>query len=106
MSEQLIPEPYIYLFVRKDLSVPQQVIQTVHAAQLTGWACGNLQVPNAVLVGAQSEDDLLTIREYLIDHDVPHEMFYEPDVFAYTAIATYPLKGKERAPLKHFQLMR
>jgi hypothetical protein len=63
-------------------------------------------VPNAVLVGAHSEDNLMTISEYLTDNYIAHEVFYEPDLAAHTAIATYPVKGKDRQLLKHFRLKR
>ena len=106
INDVLTDPHYVYLFVREDLSVSQQVIQTVHATQLTGWVCQGGEVPNAVLVGAQSEDDLMTISEYLIDHHIAHEVWYEPDISAHTAIATYPIKGKDRNALKHFQLKR
>jgi hypothetical protein len=62
-------------------------------------------IPNAVLIGARTENALLDIQEYLEENDIKHEMFYEPDISAFTAIATYPLKGKERLPLRKFRTM-
>jgi hypothetical protein len=60
---------------------------------------------NAVLIGVNSETHLLEIKQYLDENEIENEIFYESDISAYTAIATYPLTGKERKPLKKFELM-
>lgn len=101
---------YIYLFTRRDLSPQQQIIQTAHATVEMGVHWGredfnDKETPNAVLIGIHSENALLDIKDYLEENKIPNEMFYEPDIEAYTAIATYPLEGKEREPLKKFGLM-
>ncbi len=96
---------YMYLFTRRDLSPQQQIIQTAHAAHIIGnkQECGS--IPNAVLIGAASEFDLMGIKEYLEYFEIAHEIFYEPDISQHTAIATYPLVGDERKPLQKFELM-
>jgi hypothetical protein len=103
-------DKYVYLFTRQDLSHQQQVIQTAHAICEMGVHWGRedfneKETPNAVLIGVESEDQLLDIRHYLDRYGVASEMFYEPDISAYTSIATYPLEGKERKPLLKFELM-
>lgn len=96
---------YMYLFVRRDLSQQQQIIQASHAAHLVGSKSPITdRVPNAVLISTHSEDDLLDIKEYLDKNQIKAEMFYEPDISQNTAIATYPLQGKERSPLRKFGL--
>lgn len=97
--------PYIYLFVRKDLSIPQQIIQAAHAVDCIRGHTES-EVSHMVLIGASDEAELFSFAEHLSDSDIHHEMFFEPDVDAYTAIATRPIRGKERDSLKHFQLMR
>lgn len=97
--------PYIYLFVRRDLSIPQQIIQTAHAVDsIRGH--GVDEISHMVLIGAKDQAELHSFADHLSNSDIHHEMFFEPDVDAYTAIATRPLRGKERDSLKHFQLMR
>lgn len=96
---------YMYLFTRKDLSPQQQIIQTAHSAHIIGKNQECDSVPNAVLIGAKNEVDLMAIKEYLEYFDIAHEIFYEPDVDQHTAIATYPLEGKQRIPLRKFELM-
>ena len=99
-------DKYMYLFIREDLSTPQQIIQTSHAAHVIGKNQECDSVPNAVLIGAKTEYDLLGIKEYLDYFEIAHEMFYEPDISQHTAIATYPLVGDQRLPLRKFDLMR
>jgi len=96
---------YMYLFTRKDLSPQQQIIQTAHAAHIIGTKFPGDGAPNAVLIGIHSENDLLGIKEYLDYFNIQSEMFYEPDISQHTAIATYPLEGDERIPLRKFGLM-
>lgn len=99
---------YIYLFTRSDLSRQQQIIQTAHAIHEVGIRREYDElnkVPNAVLIDVKSENDLLEIVEYLENNKIEYEMFYEPDISAHTAIATYPIKGDDRKHFRHFNLM-
>ena len=96
---------WMYLFIRRDLSQQQQIIQTAHAAHLIGSKSPvSDDVPNAVLISTHSENDLLDIKEYLDTNKIAAEMFYEPDISQHTAIATYPIRGEERKPLRKFGL--
>ena len=96
---------YMYLFTRSDLSPQQQIIQTAHAAHIIGKNQDCNSIPNAVLIGAKTEYDLVNIKEYLEYFDIAHEIFYEPDIGQHTAIATYPIEGEQRSPLRKFELM-
>lgn len=100
---------FIYFFIRRDLSSKQQIIQTAHATQMMAIRAyketGYEGIPNAVLMGALDEPDLLDIKRYLDDNDIKSEMFFEPDISSYTAIATFPLEGDERIPLRSFKTL-
>jgi len=98
-------DKYMYLFTRRDLSPQQQIIQTSHITHIIGKKQECDSVPNAVLIGAKNEGDLMAIKEYLEYFDIAHEIFYEPDISQHTAIATYPLQGEQRTPLRKFDLM-
>lgn len=101
MSEQ-----YMYLFTRRDLSHQQQIIQTSHAVHLMGMLSEKSdEIPNAVLIGIESQDHLLDIRQFLEDNQIKSEIFYEPDISEFTAIATHPIRGNDRKKLKTFKLM-
>ena len=98
--------PYIYLFIREDLSIPQQIIQTAHAVDSLSINRESDNVNHMVLIGIENEEELKNISKYLQIWDIEHKMFYEPDITSHTAIATNPLRGKERNRLKKFNLMK
>lgn len=97
---------YMYLFVRGDLSVPQQIIQTAHAVEDICQKIRMNKTSHAVLFSADSEDDLFKASEWLSFHEIRHSMFYEPDIEAYTSIATEPLSGKKRSVMKSFKMKK
>jgi hypothetical protein len=57
-----------------------------------------------VLCDASGENELLELSDWLTFKEINHTMFYEPDINSYTAIATKPLIGKERQPMKKFKM--
>lgn len=97
---------YIYLFIREDLSRPQQIIQTAHAAYEVATRHRSHAVPNAVLIGVPNLAELLDVTAFLKNYGIEHEMFFEPDINQHTAIATYPLQGEQRAPLLDLDIMK
>lgn len=99
MSDQ-----YMYLFVRRDLSAPQQIVQSSHAAAYIGHRYhGETSI---VLCDVPDEAGLHKVSDYLAGHEIDHEKFFEPDIEAHTAIATQPLMGDKRRLLRKFSLMR
>ena len=51
--------PYMYLFIREDLSIPQQIVQTAHAVDELGKRIvGSAQTNHMVLFGVASEAKL------------------------------------------------
>lgn len=98
--------PYMYLFVRNDLTAAQQIVQTAHAVDDLNKMHPHDPGNYMVLCGVNQEADLLSISEYLSFEGIKHSLFYEPDIESYTAIATKPLIGSERKPMKRFQLMK
>lgn len=96
--------PYTYLFIREDLTKPQQIVQTAHAAHEAGETFG--EHSHMALMGANDEQTLLKIAEHLDRNDIRFKMFFEPDIDSYTAIATEPLTGDRRKPLRRFSLLK
>jgi hypothetical protein len=95
---------YMYIFIREDISPPQQIVQASHASAIIGEKYhGDTSI---VLCGAKNEEHLDVIASYLEQKGIDHAMFYEPDISACTAIATQPLSGKARSPLKKFELLQ
>ncbi len=98
--------PYMYMFIREDLSHPQQIVQTAHAVDELNKRHPHRPGNYMVLCGAKSEFDLVQISEWLTEQKIAHEMFYEPDVDGHTAIATMPLIGEERKKMRRFKLKK
>lgn len=97
--------PYTYVFVRSDLSLAQQIIQASHATLECGFKFDEPEsTTHLVLIEVKSEEELIRVSEHLIFNDIKYEMFYECDLPGYTAIATKPLIGAERKPLKKYKL--
>ena len=99
--------PYMYIFVRTDLSIPQQIVQVGHAAEGAGrrFPCPG-QTSNMVLFGVDGEEELKKVAYKLSMHGIDFQMFYEPDITSHTALVTRPLFGEERKPLKRYKLLK
>jgi hypothetical protein len=97
----------MYIFIREDLSGPQRIVQAAHAAHEAGQEFGKEPgSTHIVLIGMPSQDKLLKTAEHLELHDIEYRMFHEPDYdTGYTAIATRPLRGDQRKPLKRYSLL-
>lgn len=97
---------YMYVFVREDLSVAQQIVQTSHATYEVGSVVGLSKSPNFVLIGVKSEPHLHQVREMLQEHQIDCKMFFEPDINQHTAIATEPITGDSRKLFKKYELFK
>lgn len=100
--------PYTYIFIRKDLTLPQQIVQASHAALQGGHVFGSASSTSfIVLIGMKTEADLLKTSMYLEKKNIEYEIFHEPDNdIGYTAIATKPLFEDQRKFLQHFDLYK
>lgn len=97
--------PYTYMFIRTDLSAPQQIVQASHAALEAGDRFGPHS--HLVLIGMESEQALLKAVSTLEEHGIRTQTFFEPDHnTGYTASCTEPLAGDRRKPLRKFPLLR
>jgi hypothetical protein len=97
----------MYIFIREDLTGPQRIVQASHAAHEAGHDYGKADgSTHIVLLGTPTQDALLKAAEHLEKNDIPFKMFFEPDYdTGYTAIATKPLRGDERRPLRKFRTL-
>ena len=63
--------------------------------------------PSVIILGVKNEVKLHQIRQFLIENDVQHAHFYEPDIGdELTAVATQPIFGERRRLFRKFQLVR
>jgi len=103
-----MPEHYLYLFIRTDLSPRVQVIQTAHATFELGLELSRDDYPNGktnfVLFGIDSERDLIKLKRDLEKDGIRYHCFHEPDYdTGYTALATEPLQGEARQRFAHLR---
>jgi hypothetical protein len=95
--------PYVYMFVRGDLSHPQQIVQTAHAVDEIGRRHKSDGTNYMVLCDAPDEQFLFDTSDWLTKHGIDHHVFHEPDINGHTAIATEPLIGDRRKPMRRFK---
>jgi hypothetical protein len=98
----------LYVLVRRDLSVPQQAVQAIHAAieAARRFLPKEAVHPHLVLCGVPDEPTLVREAERLEAFGIPIAKFHEPDRGnELTAIATAPLKGEDRRPMRRYKLL-
>lgn len=94
---------YTYCFIRKDIPIHAQIIQTAHACLQSDKP---KTVNSIVLFEVKNEEHLIQANEYLKDRGIKTYMFFEPDYdMGYTAIACEPLSDeKDRNIFKRFKM--
>jgi len=85
--------PYIYTFIRDDLSPEQKIVQLGHATWEAGLRFRNPgSVASLILLHADNEADLIKIARKLDTKDIEYYMFFEPDDdTGYSALCTRPI---------------
>jgi len=93
--------PYLYVFVRKDLDVQDQMCQAVHAAQISGALYGCPEDCHLVVLGVENEKELLVTSLVCSKAKIQYVIFDEPSnannqSLGFTAIATEPISQNKR----------
>lgn len=99
----------MYILVRRDIPQPYASVQIAHAAIAATLAYGNphRSHPHLVVCAVDNEKALAEEFNRLKDLGIACCGFYENDLHnQLTAVATAPLHGKERKPLRNYQLLR
>jgi hypothetical protein len=99
---------YVYILVRQDLPLEDQIVQASHAALYAGqeFVQRNL-IPNIVLIGVKDEPALRYYHLLCTGAGIEAHLFYEPDdAMGHTALATEPLAGELRKLFAHLPLWR
>lgn len=94
-------KPYVYVLVRTDISLEQQLVQASHAALEAGFRfAAPPQVASVIVLAVPSRDALLQASARLHQRGVDHELFFEPDFgMGHSALATRPLTAKKERHL-------
>jgi hypothetical protein len=94
--------------VRTDIPLADQIVQVGHACLEAGF---KFQKPDAIIhlvvVGVESQKQLLTTLEGLNLRDIRYVMFFEPDNgFGFTSACTEPLNNRYRREFRDFPLWK
>jgi hypothetical protein len=99
----------VYVLVRKDIDLAQQIVQAVHAGAEAARAFYRAThgIASTVVLQVKDQRALLAAQQKLCALGLPHEMFNEPDFgMGASALATRPLTRGERRHMRGWQLWR
>jgi len=116
-------KPYVYVIVRTDIRLRNQLVQLGHACLEAGAAFYRPSIGTTVqadgqirherevasLIALQVPDQaaLLVAAEELTKAGIRHEIFFEPDHgMGWTALTTEPISGKMRETFKKYKLWK
>lgn len=97
---------YIYVFVRQDIPLAQQMVDVAHAAYHTGNDVDDFSgKPSLIVIGVPDEKRLTKALGKLNAARLISYTWIDPDnAFGPTAIATYPITREEKQPLASYRL--
>lgn len=99
----------IYVFVRTDLSLEQQMVQSNHASVEAGRLHYRPEhgIASLVLLAVPNQAALHRASTHLQALGIAHEMFFEPDwSMGHCALGTRPLLDDERPLLRGWPLWK
>lgn len=100
---------HFYVFVRTDLNITQQLVQTAHAAHESGihLAPKTNPISSIVVCYTTNETELLRAQDYIENRGIKTVLFREPDLNDQaTAFATEPIDITKRKFLSKYPLWR
>lgn len=105
-QESVTGKKRVYVFVRTDISVPQQAVQAAHAAYQAG--CLFLKpedIPSLILLGVDNKEALVETSKYLDKNNIKYYLFEEPHYnMGYSAIGTECLLAKDWGLFQSYSL--
>jgi hypothetical protein len=93
-----LSHPYYYVFVRQNLSIAQQLVQSNHASfalsqQFWNFSC----IPSVILIGVKDKNELESTISLLMNNQIGYVTFFELDNDeGLTAVATAPIWHKDK----------
>ncbi len=100
---------YVYVLVRTDISVEQQLVQVGHAALEAGFRFNApRETASLIVLAVPDRPALEEASARLSAKGIEHELFHEPDFgMGHSALATRPLAQKsERNLMRRYPLYR
>jgi hypothetical protein len=100
---------YVYVLIRTDIALEQQLVQLGHAAWEAGmrWHSPEKRVCSLIALAIPNKKALERAARKLTALGIEHHMFHEPDFgMGHSAIGTQPLIGDARQPLMGYPLWK
>lgn len=95
----------MYVFVRQDISLAQQIVQSNHATLSLSSHYGVEGTPNIVVIGVPDVAALERACREMTAAGIPHHSWHEPDFdMGFTAITSAPIEGEQRRALAHYKV--
>jgi hypothetical protein len=97
---------WLYLFIRQDIPVAQQITQSNHATYSLALAYNPAcDIPNIVTIGVPDLAALKRVQYKLVQNQIPHYAWTEPDFdLGFTSITTVPLDFNQKQILKNYRV--
>lgn len=106
-GEMMIDDRFVYVFIRQDIALADQLVQAMHAVFNMVACRREYGEPNIVLIGIPNEKSLNRVLLKLQQCQLPHFAWREPDLaIGFTAIATSPLDSQQKQSLCNYRLWR
>jgi hypothetical protein len=107
-TETAEPEKHtIYVLVRQDISIEQQLVQSAHAAAEAArshYRDGH-GIASLIVLSVPDRFALYKARDRLLAKGILSEIFFEPDFgMGHSALATEPLTNAQRRHLRSWSL--
>lgn len=109
----MLNDKYIYVFVRQDLTIPQQLVHTNHAVyemakNFSGYI-DHSHVPALIVIGTPTEKTLMGVFNKLRDNSIPFYAWKDSEhveLGEILTIATVPLDLDQKQVLKDYRLYK
>ena len=100
--------PYVYIVTRRDLTIPQQLVQSCHAVlEISRNFSKDFEHPHLILCTVKNERDLYKFISRLEANHISFATFHEPAIGnSLTAIATECVCGDKRKVFSNLRLMK
>jgi hypothetical protein len=99
----------IYVLVRQDISLAQQMVQACHASaeMARQYYERTANIAHLVLLSVENEDKLLQAAERLSSQGIEHVVFHEPDNnMGFSALASQPVSSESSRAFKKWPLWK
>jgi hypothetical protein len=100
-----LDDRYIYVFVRQDIPLAEQIVSVGHAAFHLGQVIPENGIPNLIVVGVPHAKALDKARAKMLEANINFHFWEDPDTqHGVTAVASHPLTKNEKGVLANYRL--